>query len=89
MALTNAFKIPSDYEFIVIQPINGTAYTLTEIYMIHDRFFSSEFGVWEPEKAFGLKASNVSFYQRRNNCQKAEVRILIPKEESSVRIIFY
>lgn len=87
MAQIKEIQIPYDYEIIVIYTNSEMTYTLTEVYTIRGQFFSSNFGIWESNKDFGLKTSNTSFYQRRSNCRKAEVWILIQEEDDLVRFV--
>ena len=70
--------IPYDCEFIVIQSKNSTAFTLTELYTVKNKFFSLDYGTWTRD--FGLKTTNGNFYSRRTNLQRTELRVLTHPE---------
>lgn len=67
-------NIPYDCEFVVIQPKNETTYELTEIFAVKGKSFALDFGTWD--KNSGSKIRNVSFYQRRLNLEKTEIKLL-------------
>lgn len=79
---SNDLIVPYNCEFVIIQETRESIYKLTEFYLVKNKTFHYNFGIWDHD----LTITNFSMYSRRLNVNGTE--LIYGQVNLGVSIIF-